>query len=211
MSSLVQRLSNGLHDLSLDLSQSQQNNLLDYLGMLSKWNKVYNLTSVREPDQMLNQHVLDCLAALPPLIQRFPNACELLDVGAGGGLPSVIFAIACPQWRVTAVDTVAKKAAFIQATAHSLELPNLTAVHSRVENLQGQFDVVTCRAFATLKDFCEASHHLVKPQGWWLSLKAKLSSQEISEVHKGIRIEEVLPILVPGVDVERCLVWLRQA
>ena len=147
--SLALALAEGLQSLLLELTQAQQQALLDYIALLGKWNKVYNLTAVREPEQMLSQHVLDCLAVLPPLKQVFPEALDLIDVGAGGGLPSVVFAIACPHWQITAVDTVAKKAAFIQTTAHSLRLVNLKAVHSRVEALTGGFDVVTCRAYAS--------------------------------------------------------------
>jgi 16S rRNA (guanine527-N7)-methyltransferase len=209
MSALQKTLSEGIHALSLEVTEAQQTALLDYIGLLSKWNKVYNLTAVREPEQMLSQHVLDCLAALPPLLERFPHICELLDVGAGAGLPSVVFAIACPHWRVTAVDAVAKKVAFIQTTAHSLGLTNVRGVHARVEMINGEFDVVTCRAFATLKNFCESSRHVLRKDGVWLSLKAKLTNDEVSEISTGVRIEKIQPINVPGSSVERCLVWMR--
>ena len=209
MSSLAQMLSDGIQALSIDLAASQQKALVDYIGLMGKWNKVYNLTALREPEQMLNQHILDCLAALPPLRKRFPGSCKLLDVGAGGGLPSVVFAIACPQWRVTAVDAVAKKSAFIQTTAHTLGLINLQSVHARVEKMHGEFDVVTCRAFATLKDFCESSRHVLHKDGLLLSLKAKLTKEEMLEVPTGIHIEKIESINVPGLAVERCLVWMK--
>lgn len=207
--SLALALSEGLQSLSLELTQAQQQALLDYIALLGKWNKVYNLTAVREPEQMLSQHVLDCLAVLPPLKQVSPEALDLIDVGAGGGLPSVVFAIACPHWQITAVDTVAKKAAFIQTTAHSLRLVNLKAVHSRVEALTGGFDVVTCRAYASLRDFCDSSRHLLKPNGVWMAMKAKLSAEELTDLPATVRVDKVEPLAVPGLDADRCLVWMR--
>ena len=207
--SLALALSEGLQSLSLELTQAQQQALLDYIALLGKWNKVYNLTAVREPEQMLSHHVLDCLAVLPPLKQVSPEALDLIDVGAGGGLPSVVFAIACPHWQITAVDTVAKKAAFIQTTAHSLRLVNLKAVHSRVEALTGGFDVVTCRAYASLRDFCDSSRHLLKPNGVWMAMKAKLSAEELTDLPATVRVDKVEPLAVPGLDADRCLVWMR--
>lgn len=207
--SLALALSEGLQSLSLELTQAQQQALLDYIALLGKWNKVYNLTAVREPEHMLSHHVLDCLAVLPPLKQVFPEALDLIDVGAGGGLPSVVFAIACPHWQITAVDTVAKKAAFIQTTAHSLRLVNLKAVHSRVEALTGGFDVVTCRAYASLRDFCDSSRHLLKPNGVWMAMKAKLSAEELTDLPATVRVDKVEPLAVPGLDADRCLVWMR--
>jgi 16S rRNA (guanine527-N7)-methyltransferase len=118
--------------LALPLSDDQQTQLLAFLALLLKWNKVYNLTSVREPEQMLTQHVMDCLAVIPEVLKAYPNKIDLLDVGSGGGLPSVVFAIACPQWRVTAIDAVAKKAAFVQQVVVSLKLTNLRGIHARV-------------------------------------------------------------------------------
>ena len=206
---LALALSEGLQSLSLELTQVQQQALLDYIALLGKWNKVYNLTAVREPEHMLSHHVLDCLAVLPPLKQVFPEGLDLVDVGAGGGLPSVVFAIACPHWQITAVDTVAKKAAFIQTTAHSLRLVNLKAVHSRVEALTGGFDVVTCRAYASLRDFCDSSRHLLKPNGVWIAMKAKLSAEELTDLPATVRVDKVEPLAVPGLDADRCLVWMR--
>ena len=206
---LALALADGLQSLSLELTLAQQQALLDYIALLCKWNKVYNLTAVREPEHMLSHHVLDCLAVLPPLKQVSPEALDLIDVGAGGGLPSVVFAIACPHWQITAVDTVAKKAAFIQTTAHSLRLVNLRAVHSRVEALTGGFDVVTCRAYASLRDFCDSSRHLLKPNGVWMAMKAKLSAEELTDLPATVRVDKVEPLAVPGLDADRCLVWMR--
>ena len=207
--SLALALADGLQSLSLELTLAQQQALLDYIALLCKWNKVYNLTAVREPEHMLSHHVLDCLAVLPPLKQVFSEALDLIDVGAGGGLPSMVFAIACPHWQITAVDTVAKKAAFIQTTAHSLRLVNLRAVHSRVEALTGGFDVVTCRAYASLRDFCDSSRHLLKPNGVWMAMKAKLSAEELTDLPATVRVDKVETLAVPGLDADRCLVWMR--
>ncbi len=210
MPDLVKTLAAGLNDLSLLQSPAQQQALLDYIRLLGKWNRVYNLTAVREPEQMLTQHVLDCLAALPFVKKHCPQQeLVLLDVGAGGGLPSVVFAIACPDWKVTAVDTVAKKAAFIRTTAHALSLANLQAVHSRVESMSGEFDLVTCRAYASLRDFCESSHHLLKPGGMWMAMKAKLTNEEAADLPPGVLIEKIHPLQVPGLQADRCLVWMR--
>jgi 16S rRNA (guanine527-N7)-methyltransferase len=210
MPSLADVLAAGLRDLSLPQSPAQQQALLDYIALLSKWNRVYNLTAVRDPGHMLTQHVLDCLASLPAVKQQCPQQdMTLLDVGAGGGLPSVVFAIACPDWKVTAVDTVAKKAAFIQTTAHSLGLGNLQAVHSRVESLTGGFDLVTCRAYASLRDFCESSRHMLKPGGWWMAMKAKLSTEETADLPPDVHIETIQPLTVPGLQADRCLVWMK--
>lgn len=206
---LALALSEGLQALGLPLTADQQQRLLDYLALLNKWNRVYNLTAVRAPEQMLYQHLLDCLATVAPLQNRYPAACDVLDVGAGGGLPSVVFAIACPNWRVTAVDTVAKKAAFIQTVAHQLGLGNLQAVHARVEALEGRFDLVTCRAFASLQDFCSSSRHLLGPGGHWLALKAKRPQEELDQLPPSVLVEQIEPLLVPGLDAQRCLVWMK--
>jgi len=207
--SLALGLRQGLSDLALPLTDQQQTQLLDYLALLLKWNKVYNLTSVRDPEQMLAQHVLDCLAAIPVVLQEFPSACDVLDVGSGGGLPSVVFAIACPHWRVTAIDAVAKKAAFVQTVAHTLKLANLHSIHGRVEELSQTFDLVTCRAFAELADFTRWSHAALNPSGRWLAMKGKHPQAEIDRLPAGVRVERIQSLNVPSVDAERCLVWLK--
>ncbi len=207
--SLAQGLSQGLLHLALPLTGQQQAQLLDYLALLLKWNKVYNLTSVRDPEQMLTQHLMDCLAAIPELLHDFPASCDVLDVGCGGGLPSVVFAIACPHWQVTAIDAVAKKAAFVQTVAHSLTLTNLHAIHGRVEALSQTFDLVTSRAFAELADFTRWSASSLKPSGRWLAMKGKYPQAEIDRLPAGVMVEKVQTLNVPGLEAERCLVWLR--
>jgi 16S rRNA (guanine527-N7)-methyltransferase len=200
-----------LNQLGLALSPAQQQQLLDYLDLLGKWNKVYNLTAVRDPAQMLTQHLLDCLAVVQPLKARLPALQTVLDVGAGGGLPAVVLAVACPQWQVSAVDTVAKKAAFIQTAAHSLGLPNLRGIHARVEDLAEGYDLVCSRAFASLADFTSWSAAALKPGGVWMAMKGRVPDEELAELPPGVRVDEVQLLQVPGLEAQRCVVWMRQA
>ena len=159
MHPLMPSLRQGLNDLGLDLEESTQDRLLAYLDLIAKWTRVYNLTAVRDAQEMLRHHLLDSLAVIAPLrremanLQRAVDARSLLDVGSGAGLPGVVIAIVCPEVQVTCVDTVAKKAAFIQQVAVSLKLPNLKGLHARVESLTQPFDVICSRAFASLLDF----------------------------------------------------------
>ena len=208
---LAGALSEGLEQLGLTLSPAQQQQLLDYLDLLGKWNKVYNLTAVRDPEQMLTQHLLDCLAVVQPLKARLPALQTVLDVGAGGGLPAVVLAVACPQWQVSAVDTVAKKAAFIQTAAHSLGLHNLRGIHARVEDLTDGHDLVCSRAFASLTDFTSWSAAALKPGGVWMAMKGRVPDEELAALPAGVRVDEVQLLQVPGLQAQRCVVWMRQA
>ena len=209
---LAATLQAGVQALGLDLSSAQQQSLLDFLDLLQKWNKVYNLTAVRNPQEMLTHHLLDSLAAVPALQRHLatqPGAARLLDVGCGGGLPGVVFAICCPQLDVSCVDTVAKKAAFIQQAAVTLRLPNLHGIHARVESLAGPFDVVSCRAFAALADFTRWSHSALGNGAVWLAMKGKHPADEIAALPAAVQVFHVEPLQVPGLDAERCIVWLR--
>lgn len=206
---LAPALRQGLTALGLDLSERQQQQLLAYLDLLGKWNRVYNLTAVRDPEQMLTQHLLDCLAIIPPLQQRLPNLKTVLDVGAGGGLPAVVLAIACPDVRVSAVDTVAKKAAFIQTAAHALGLTNLQGVHARVEELRGPFELITSRAFASLPDFVNGSRAALQSGGIWMAMKGRQPADEIAALPQDVLLEQLQVLQVPGLDAERCLVWMK--
>ena len=208
---LAGALREGLNQLGLALSPAQQQQLLDYLDLLGKWNKIYNLTAVRDPAQMLTQHLLDCLAVVQPLKARLPALQTVLDVGAGGGLPAVVLAVACPQWQVSAVDTVAKKAAFIQTAAHSLGLPNLRGIHARVEDLAEGYDLVCSRAFASLADFTSWSAAALKPGGVWMAMKGRVPDEELAALPPGVRVDEVQLLQVPGLEAQRCVVWMRQA
>lgn len=211
----IEALQQGLTGLGLTLSEAQQQQLLDFLALLQKWNQVYNLTALRNPQEMLTHHLFDSLAAVAPL-QRYlaslPGAgqgARLLDVGAGGGLPGVVFAICCPGLQVDCVDTVAKKAAFIQQAAATLGLKNLRAIHARVESLSGPYALVSCRAFAALADFTRWSRAALGPQGIWLAMKGKLPQDEIAALPPEVQVFHVEPLQVPGLDAERCIIWLR--
>ncbi|MBB6557745.1 16S rRNA (guanine527-N7)-methyltransferase [Acidovorax soli] len=204
--------------LGVALTDAQADALLCYLDLIQKWTKVYNLTAVRDPKEMLTHHLLDSLAAIPPLRRALAQAslpagqgARLLDVGAGAGLPGVVIAICCPEVDVSCVDTVAKKAAFIQQVAVSLKLPNLRGVHARVENLDGPFDVVTSRAFASLVDFTTWSRQALGPQSVWLAMKGKHPAEEIAALPASVQVFHVEPLVVPGLDAERCIVWMRTA
>ena len=204
-------LRQGLDALDVSLSDAQQADLLAYLDLLLKWNKVYNLTALREPNQVLTHHVLDCLAVVRPMTERMPALTTVLDVGAGGGLPAVVIALACPHIQVTAVDTVAKKAAFIQTAAHRLGLPNLKGVHARVEDISGPFDLVTSRAFASLHDFTAWSRGALAPHGVWMAMKGRTPDDEISARPASVQVDALEALQVPGLDAQRCLVWMRPA
>jgi 16S rRNA (guanine527-N7)-methyltransferase len=205
----------GLETLGLVLSPEQRRQLLAYLGLIAKWNKVYNLTAVRDPADMLTHHLLDSLAALGPL-QRHLSAqglqhASLLDVGSGAGLPGIVFAIGCPGLQVSCVDTVSKKAAFIQQAAGELGLKNLRGVHARVESLAGPFDVVCSRAFASLLDFTAWSRQALVPGGVWLAMKGKHPADEMAALPAQVQVFHVEPLSVPGLQAERCIIWMRAA
>ena len=210
MSDALTALKSGAAELGLDLNEAQFEQLLGYLALIQKWNKVYNLTAVRDPQEMLTHHLLDSLTAVAPLVRHTGGEpAKVLDVGSGGGLPGIVLAICRPELDVSCVDTVGKKAAFIQQVAASLRLPNLRGVHARVETLSGPFDVICCRAFASLPDFVTWSRAALAEQGVWMAMKGKLPQAEIDALPEGVQVFHVEPLLVPGLDAERCMVWLR--
>ena len=206
-------LRQGAIALGLSLNDSQIAQLLSYHALIQKWNKVYNLTAVRDPAEMLTHHLLDSLAIVAPLIRQTAGASiNMLDVGAGAGLPGVVVAICCPQVSVTCVDAVAKKMAFVQQVATELKLPNLKALHSRVEVLTQKFEVITSRAFATLVDFVTGSRAALKPgMGVWLAMKGRDTSAEVAALPADVVVFHVEQLTVPGLDVERCIVWMKKA
>ena len=223
---LEQGLRQGLSDLALPLNDGQIQHLLDYLDLIQKWTKVYNLTAVRDPAEMLTHHLLDSLAVIAPLRAQLaalqaaglvPGEADgtitkvrLLDVGSGAGLPGVVIAICCPDVAVDCVDTVAKKAAFIQQVAVSLRLPNLRGLHARVENLTDQYSIVSSRAFASLVDFTTWSVGALAEQGVWLGMKGKHPVDEMAALPASVNVFHVEPLKVPGLDAERCIVWMRR-
>lgn len=203
---LQAELEQGLHTLQLPLSAAQITTLLDYLDLVQKWNKVYNLTAVRNPAEMLTHHLLDSLAAVSSLQERQPK--RVLDVGSGAGLPGIVFAICLPEVTVHCVDTVGKKAAFIQQVAASLRLPNLRGIHARVESLTDSYDVITSRAFASLVDFTTWSRGALAQGGVWMAMKGKHPEEEIAVLPADVKMFHVKQLQVPGLDAQRCIVWL---
>ena len=213
----------GLNDLALTLEDTQVTHLLDYLDLIQKWTKVYNLTAVRNPAEMLTHHLLDSLAIVKPLRAKLaelqavggtiPAAAKpqrLLDVGSGAGLPGVVIAICNPELRVDCVDTVAKKAAFIRQVAATLRLPNLQGLHARVESLTTPYDVISSRAFSSLVDFTNWSSSALAEKGVWLAMKGKHPADEVAVLPAAVEVFHVEQLVVPGLDAERCLIWMRK-
>jgi 16S rRNA (guanine527-N7)-methyltransferase len=212
LTSLATALVDLTRRLGLDTSEPKIGQLLAYLALLQRWNATYNLTAVRDPAQMLTQHLADCLAVVPALRRQLnPTAGKrLLDVGSGGGLPGVVLAILEDGLAVTCVDTVGKKAAFIQQVAVELGLRTLKSVHARVESMPaGRFDLITSRAFSSLADFTRLTRTQLAPDGVWMAMKGKRPDDELAALPVDIEVFHVEPISVPGLDAERCLVWMR--
>ena len=255
-------LAAGSRQLGVTLSDAQIDALMAYLGLLHKWSKVYNLTAVRDPLEMVTLHLLDSLAVVPALLRHLATShmpaterralagpststststspspspspspgsgsapasaspattsevkpaqtLRLLDVGSGAGLPGVVIAIACPHIQVTCIDAVAKKAAFVQQVAASLGLAHLRGLHQRIEQLDTPHDVVCSRAFASLADFVQGSIKALAPGGAWLALKGKTPTEELSALGAEVAVFHVEQLQVPGLDAQRCLVWMR--
>jgi 16S rRNA (guanine527-N7)-methyltransferase len=177
--------------------------------LLSKWNVVYNLTAVRDPSQMVTHHLLDSLAAVP----AFTGTIKVLDVGAGGGLPGIVLAIACPNLRITLIDTVHKKTAFLTQVKAELGLTNVEVRTGRVENLQedDKFDLITSRAFAELRDFVTWSGHLLAPGGRFIALKALEPKEEMERLPAGWKVTAIRRLNVPGLHAERHLIYIEAA
>lgn len=202
-------LADGINELGLALSEAQQGQLMDYLALMAKWNSVYNLTSLRDPMQMVTHHLLDSLAAVP----AFDSAKNVLDVGAGGGLPGIVLAIARPDMKVSMVDTVHKKTAFLTQVKAELGLANVTVYTARVEQLQvsDKFDVITSRAFADLSDFVNWSGHLLAQGGRFIALKGTAPAEEQQRLPQEWKVTELRPLKVPRLGAERHLVFIERA
>lgn len=209
----AQALAQGAQALGLSLSPQAQAQLMGHLDLLQKWNRVYNLTALRDGDDMLTHHLLDSLSAVGPLRRQWPAAApaRVLDVGSGGGLPGVVLAICQPDWQVDCVDTVAKKAAFIQQVAVTLGLPHLKGLHARVEALPGPYDIISSRAFSSLPDFVKGSRQALAPQGVWMAMKGKHPQEELAALPVDVDVFHVEPLTVPNLSAERCIVWMRLA
>ncbi len=201
-------------------SDEQIDQLARYAALLQRWNTTYNLTAVREPAQVLSHHIADCLAVVAPLARQREGAStgtattasgRVLDVGSGGGLPGVVLAILLPGLQVHCVDTVGKKAAFVRQVAGLLQLPRLQALHARVEQLKppAPFDVICSRAFASLADFTRWTAPLLAPGGVWMAMKGRVPDEEIAALPPAVEVFHVEPLTVPGLDGQRCIVWMR--
>jgi 16S rRNA (guanine527-N7)-methyltransferase len=204
--SLAENLSAGLLQLGLSLSDVQQQALLDYIALLQKWNKVYNLTAVREPENMLYQHLLDSLAVLPHV-----GAGRLLDVGTGGGLPGIVLAIARPGLDITLLDSNQKKTTFLRQACIELGLKNVKVECMRVDDYQpsAAFDMVISRAFSDLGEFVRLSARLCRSGGMLMAMKGVYPHDELAHLPADFRKHEVVALNVPGLEAQRHLVILR--
>jgi 16S rRNA (guanine527-N7)-methyltransferase len=228
MHALTAPLRLGLDALGLSLDEHQQSLLLTYMDLMGKWTRVYNLTAVRDPQEMLTHHLLDSLSVIAPLRRQIamwrleflgqPQSEQdaddlrkftLLDVGSGAGLPGVVIAITCPDIQVTCLDAVAKKVAFIQQVAATLKLPNLIGLHARIETVAQTYDIISSRAFASLSDFVNGSRQALAGGGVWMAMKGKTPEEELADLPNLAKVFHVEPLQVPGLDAQRCLVWMR--
>ena len=208
-SSLRKMLADGVQELELPLTDAQIDQMMAYLSLLSKWNSVYNLTAIRDPKEMVKQHLLDSLSAAP----AFVGAKNVLDVGAGGGLPGMMLAIAYPETKVSMIDTVNKKTAFLTQAKAELGLRNVTVHTGRVEALQvtEKFDVITSRAFSELCNFIIWSGHLLADGGQFIAMKGVAPAQEIERLPQGWEVTGVQALSVPGLQAERHLVFVKKS
>jgi 16S rRNA (guanine527-N7)-methyltransferase len=206
---LQQLLGEGIEEMQLDVSPAQQDQLMNYLALMFKWNAVYNLTSLRDPRQMVTHHLLDSLAAVP----AFKEAVNVLDVGSGGGLPGIVLAIVRPDMKVAMIDTVHKKTAFLTQVKAELGLANVTVYTARVEQLEvrDKFDVITSRAFADLSDFVNWSSHLLQENGRYIALKGVAPKEEQERLPAPWRVSKVEPLQVPRLGAERHLVFIERS
>lgn len=210
MNSSAERIEAACTSLGLAPSTAQLNALQAYLELLQRWNATYNLTAVRDPQAMVTQHLADCLAVLGPLQHRCQQG-RVLDVGSGGGLPGVVLAVMQPALDITCVDAVGKKAAFIRQVSAQLKLPNLHAAHARVQDIRlPPFDLITSRAFASLADFTAWTEKHLGAGGVWMAMKGKIPTDESAVLPQEIEMFHVEPLRVPGLEADRCLVWMRK-
>lgn len=203
---LALKLRDGIQRLQQTFAESTQQQLLDYLALLLKWNAAYNLTAVRDPEQMVVKHLLDSLSILPYVAKD----AQLIDVGTGAGLPGVVIALVRPDCQVTLLDSNGKKVRFLRQVIADLKITNATAVQCRVEEFEQQFDVVTSRAFATLSDMVNGSQQLLKPQGEFLAMKGQHPVDEIKALPTSVSVKDIIALQVPFLNEERHLVRLTK-
>lgn len=204
---LAAQLAAGIAALDLDINPDAQKQLLAYLELMAKWNRVYNLTALRNPGEWVTHHLLDSLSVLPHI--RGP---QVADVGSGAGLPGLVLAMVRPDWQVVSVEAVDKKAAFQRQVAAELALTNVKIEGRRVEDvvLAGGVDTVVSRAFSSLADFVNLTRHLLKPDGQWAAMKGKLPEGEIAALPKHVGVRQIVELKVPGLNAERCVVLMNE-
>jgi 16S rRNA (guanine527-N7)-methyltransferase len=200
---LQARLEQGIDELGLSLPAAAVPRLLEYQALLQRWNSAYNLTAVRDAAEMVTRHLLDSLAILP-----FVHGKSLADLGTGPGLPGLVLAIAAPGREMLLVDSNGKKVRFLREAIRSLKLEGVRAVQSRVEDVEGQYDCVTARAFASLADMLGWGGHLLAPNGIWLAMKGKLADDELAGIPQGFAVRDTHALTVPGLPAERHLLVL---
>ncbi|MFY2610022.1 16S rRNA (guanine(527)-N(7))-methyltransferase RsmG [Achromobacter ruhlandii] len=211
------RLSHAFEQLGLQADAAASVKLLDYLAQMQRWNRTYNLTAIRDPRQMLVQHLFDSLAAVGPFSHALGapgTPAKIYDVGSGGGLPGVVLAVMRPEWSVTCIDAVEKKTAFVRQMTGTLALPNLQARHARIETLEpAGCNIVTSRAFASLEDFAMLAGRHVGNDGTLVAMKGKVPDDEIQALHaRGEwQVDHIQPLQVPELQAERCLIWMRRS
>jgi 16S rRNA (guanine527-N7)-methyltransferase len=205
MSAVAEKLAAGIIAMGLSVSKIEQEKLLEYLALLAKWNKVYNLTAVRDQEDMVTLHLLDSLSVMP-----YINSKRLLDVGSGGGLPGIVLAICMPSLQVTTIDTVQKKAIFMRQVKGELGLDNLSVVHGRVEQFESetQFDAIISRAFSEISQFMALTQHLLMDDGHWLAMKGVSPQAELEVLN--IKNSQIYPLSVAGLDAERHLAVIEK-
>ena len=201
-------LADGLNQLGLVLSADQQQQLLDYLDLLAKWNKVYNLTGIDDPILMVSDHILDSLSIAPLIKGR-----RVLDVGSGAGLPGIPLSIALPAQQFTLLDSLAKRTRFLSHVVASLRLQNVTVVNQRMQDYQAadKFDTITARALATCQDIVKQTQPICKPQGQWVLLKGRTPEQECVDLPENTAVQTIQTLSVPGVEKVRCAVQIRNS
>ena len=206
-----QQLTAGVAALGLALPEGAEGQLLAYLALLDKWNRVYNLTAVRDAERMVSHHLLDSLAAVPFFPGGDSALIRVLDVGSGGGLPGIPLAIARPELQVTLIDSIAKKTAFLLQAKAELGLANLNVVTGRVEAFRPEtgFDVVTSRAFSDLREFVTLTRHVLAPGGRWLAMKGLYPNEEIAFLPPGVKVSADHALVVPGLEASRHLIVLE--
>ncbi len=213
MSSMVtsqhaQELSQGAEQLGVALSETQHSQLLAYLALLIKWNKAYNLTAVRDPDEMVSRHLLDSLSVIP----HIGDSPRWLDVGSGGGMPGIPLAILFPEKQVTVLDSNGKKTRFLTQVKLELKLDNLQVIHSRVEAFQPAqpFTGIVSRAFSSLEDFSNWTRHLGDLNTRWLAMKGLHPSDELVALPQDFHLDSAQALTVPGCQGQRHLLILRR-